>query len=398
MKRGLWMLLLTAVVLSGCWDRMEMDDLAIVNATAIDRNEAGQWVMTYQVVIPRTFGMRTGGGGSGSPVMTFTTKGNTLGEAVQNARRELPRQLFFPHSRVVIVSRSAAERGIGDIIDFYLRDEESRETSNLLLYDGSTRDILEVLTNLERLPGNSIHQLIEGPGKQNGTIPSKVYEIVTMLVGPSKSAAVPEIRVSGKLDKQTTSEAVQRTRRMAVLKLHRAGVLKGDKFVGWMTEREANGVGFATGRAGYDIVPFACGDGGEERASFAIERSDTDLRTSARNGRVYVDIDIAVQGSVIESACRSPLKRSDTLERMERRIERSIEDDVRTSFEGAKRFKADVFGIGEAVHREHPRWWKELEKDWDANFAEVQLRVDVDARIRNTGMINDSVAKKLEGK
>ena len=48
------------LLLSGCWDRVEVDKLSIVTAAAIDKTDNNQIELSIQVFIPKTF---TSGGG-----------------------------------------------------------------------------------------------------------------------------------------------------------------------------------------------------------------------------------------------------------------------------------------------------------------------------------------------
>ncbi|MBR8644529.1 hypothetical protein KEH51_07950 [[Brevibacterium] frigoritolerans] len=48
--------------LSGCWDRIEITDLAIVTAAAIDKKDNDQIELSVQVFIPSSI---TSGGGQG---------------------------------------------------------------------------------------------------------------------------------------------------------------------------------------------------------------------------------------------------------------------------------------------------------------------------------------------
>lgn len=116
---------------------------------------------SYQIVIPQSISTQAGGGGGGSesPVTVFSTKGKTLLEAIQRISLESSRALFFAHNRVLIISEKVAkEKGISGIMDFYLRDGESRETMVVVLSKGPARDILETLTPQEKIPA---HALIE---------------------------------------------------------------------------------------------------------------------------------------------------------------------------------------------------------------------------------------------
>lgn len=51
---------------------------------------------------------------------------------------------------------------------------------------------------------------------------------------------------------------------------------------------------------------------------------------------------------------------------------------------------ADVFGFGEAVRRKYPREWPQYEKMWEELFPVfLDVRLEVDAKIRRTGLITD---------
>ena len=51
-----------------------------------------------------------------------------------------------------------------------------------------------------------------------------------------------------------------------------------------------------------------------------------------------------------------------------------------------QKLKCDVFGFGEKVHVSNPKLWKKLEKNWDNEFAELQVNAKVDFYIRREGI------------
>ena len=53
------------ILLSGCWDRVEINDLAIVTAAAIDATDDNQIELSLQVFIPKALGSGGGQGGGG---------------------------------------------------------------------------------------------------------------------------------------------------------------------------------------------------------------------------------------------------------------------------------------------------------------------------------------------
>ncbi|MGD6840836.1 Ger(x)C family spore germination protein, partial [Bacillus thuringiensis] len=72
------------VLLSGCWSKKELTDLAIVAAMGVDKTEDGKYAITLQIINPGNVagGMRGGGGGTESPPVTiYSATGNNLVEA-----------------------------------------------------------------------------------------------------------------------------------------------------------------------------------------------------------------------------------------------------------------------------------------------------------------------------
>lgn len=45
-------MLLSIIVLPGCWDKRELTDLAIISAIGIDRTNEGNYVLHFQIINP----------------------------------------------------------------------------------------------------------------------------------------------------------------------------------------------------------------------------------------------------------------------------------------------------------------------------------------------------------
>ncbi|PAK38788.1 spore gernimation protein KC, partial [Priestia megaterium] len=69
----LLLMILVTVLLSSCWSRKELTDLAIVSAMGVDKTEDGRYTVTLQIINPGNVagGMQGGGGGTQSPPVTI---------------------------------------------------------------------------------------------------------------------------------------------------------------------------------------------------------------------------------------------------------------------------------------------------------------------------------------
>lgn len=130
---------LLTLLLSGCWDDRELNELGITSGSAYDW-EDNQWKATYQVINPSSgaSGMGSSGGGSTSspPFLTFTVKGRTIMEAIERTNLTSTREMFFSHSRIAVIGESLARHGINQLIDIFLRKQDARETVYVFISEG----------------------------------------------------------------------------------------------------------------------------------------------------------------------------------------------------------------------------------------------------------------------
>ena len=193
MKKILCMLSLVGVILlSGCWDRVEINDLAIVTAAAIDETDDNQIELSLQVFIPKALGsgggQGGGGGGGGGPVtLVRSHKGINMSDAMSKLQSGIPRKIFWGQCKVFIFGEKLAKKGIQKEIDFILRHPQTRERSYLFVSEGKAKSVLEFQPTLERYSAESIRELSAlHIGMQVTT-----QDIDEMLIGDAQAAAIP---------------------------------------------------------------------------------------------------------------------------------------------------------------------------------------------------------------
>lgn len=132
-------LLAMIVLLGGCWDKVEIDELSIVTATAIDKHDDGQVEISLEIFIPKSLsGSSQGGGGGaesggGQTTMVVSHKGKNMADALSKLEAELPRRIFWGSCKVFIFGTAAAKDGIQHYLDFLLRHPQPRNRLLCLL-------------------------------------------------------------------------------------------------------------------------------------------------------------------------------------------------------------------------------------------------------------------------
>ncbi|MCT9852610.1 Ger(x)C family spore germination protein, partial [Priestia megaterium] len=73
-RKGFFLLLMITItiLLSSCWSKKELTDLAIVAAMGVDKTKDGRYHLTLQIINPgNVAGVMVGGGGTQSPPITI---------------------------------------------------------------------------------------------------------------------------------------------------------------------------------------------------------------------------------------------------------------------------------------------------------------------------------------
>lgn len=388
---------LLSALLSGCWDDRELNELGVTSGSAYDW-ENNEWKATYQVINPSSGASGMGGSGGGStsspPFVTFTVKGRTIMEAIERTNLTSTREMFFSHSRITVIGESLAKHGINQLIDMFLRKQDARETVYVFISKGEAGDILDQLMQLTKNQGSGIQLMIEQESRLLSYYPgTRLFELAMSLASESGSAVLPEILLTGPGIMDETSET-GRTDLPSRLALGRLGVLKGEKFVGWLSQKQAFGLSFMTDNIETATIAFASQPRKSDKldASFILQNSWTNVHPVWVKDHFIMDIDIKGSGVLTELGSVMDLNDRKAISEMEASLDRQVLDLVNNSWTEVKKLGADVTGFAVRVHRSDRKRWKQIEKEksWDSVFQEIEIRPHVSFQIERTGLSNKS--------
>ncbi|GMK38310.1 hypothetical protein PCCS19_13640 [Paenibacillus sp. CCS19] len=388
------MLLFLCVMTTGCWNRIELNELAITSATGIDW-DGRNWIVSYQVLIPAAISAgvgTTGGGTPQSPVIVYSTKGKSIREAMMHSYSESPRKLFYAHNRVVILSEEVARRGFNELLDVYFRNSGPRETVSMLVTPGKARRILEQFMQLQIIPGEGMKDIIMSEARNSSILPNiPVYQMAINLTSDAKSGVLPEIFISGKED-TSTLDSFTHTTIPSKLKLGRLAILQNDRMIGWMNRKQSLGVSFLRGEVKQTTIVVPCTDeeGHSGFDTLLIQRASTKLKAKLTEGKLGYTAQVHVAGALSESDCAQNLYKPDVIQKLESKGAQQIQTLLEGAWKQGQQMKADVFGAAEKAHRKYPKAWKQWSKDWNSVFAEAPLEKDVQFRITRMGLSNKS--------
>ncbi|SDC32920.1 spore germination protein KC [Melghirimyces thermohalophilus] len=384
-----WVFLLL-ILLCGCADRQDIDTLAFVSGVAIDRMpDDEEYQVTFQIINPAQISTQTGKGGSGrkSTVTSYTGRGSSLSEALQEAQSKSPRKLFFAHRQIWVIGERVARQGIQNLIDITSRLQGGRLSMSIAVAkEAMASDVLDVLTAMEQIPAFKLHRTLEEKAKQTGmVIRTELDDVIHGLVDEGVEPVISGVEILGQAKKGETEENVTQTKPTAVVKADGMALFRQGRLRTWVAGKEARGVNFIKDRIENTLIQLPC-QKNEDAIGIQITQSKAKIRPSLNKGQPMFTIQVDTEGKIIEANCQVNLEENTEIRRLEKKTSDEIEKQIRTAIGSAQKVRADVFGFGQTLHRKHPKEWTRMKQRWPQLFKKAQVQVQVKTEIENTGL------------
>lgn len=383
------------VLLTGCWNRRELNTLAIAVGMGIDKAD-GQYVISVQVVNPGEVASKMGGGEGVTTVM-FKEKGDTIFEALRKLTTISPRKIYAAHLRMVVIGEEAAKEGIGEILDLLSRDQELRTDFYLAVAsDTKAENVLKVLLPLEKIPSNKLFTALEVSEKVWApTISVTLDELISNLIGEGIHPVLTGVKVIGRQEAGEKRTNIQEIDPEAQLQYEDIAVFKKDQLVGWLNEDESKGFTDIVDKLDSTIVEVPCSKGG--KVGIEIMRATSEVKGKVKNGEAKVEVTIEAMGNVGDVECESlDLMKSNTLKQLEKKTEKVMKEHSEAAVTKAKELETDIFGFGQAIYREDPAYWKKVKKNWDEVFIDLPVEMNIKVKIEGIGTVGNSVLKEMK--
>ncbi|WP_079908463.1 Ger(x)C family spore germination protein [Paenibacillus sp. 32352] len=365
-------LLGSQLLMTGCWDRREIEERTSVVGIAIDKSKEhpSHLLVTVQIPIPIKIAGASGGraGGGKQAVRVMSSEGKTVVEAFQNLQKRLNQELFYGHTRVIAIGEAAAREGVNHIFDPFRRDPQIRRLLWPLIVKGEARDLLKAGPNLEQIPIVYVMSLIENGAKSERIPDMNLGKFYIDLTSKTRAPFLNYVEVKDD-DIRWEGVAVFHGVRMV-------GVLPGQDTWQILRIREKKSGGNVT---------FPYEDNPSRLVTINTEFIKSRNEISYVDGHVVSKTRIFLEGDMLEKTFGSNLFKEEEISKLEKGAEKYLEKEAKTVIAKLqKQFNSDILGLGSRIHSFHPELWRKL--DWEKDFAKAEIQISYDMKIRNTGM------------
>src|SRR5690554_1063175 len=369
---------------AGCWDRKELSDLAIVAGIGMDWEEqTEEYVFTAQIIKPSQVKspQSAGGGGGGGgekAVWVAQTKAKSVFKGVRNFLFKSSRRLYFPHNQIVVIGKNAAKRGVGPLLDIFLRDQEPRMSEKFLIAEEQAAEVLQAQTELEVIPAIALSRLLDNYKGTSEVAQVTLWDFTLRLLSKTSAPYAPMVKIEGEGEEKKHQ-------------VFATAVFKKDRYIGELNKRETRGLLWTLGevQGGIITVDYTKDEGkckGLGWVDLEILRSSAKIVPEVTGGSVRMRVEVTAETNLGANLTSIDFSTPGLLRDLNARQAQVIKEEVQAAVKKAQALQVDIFAFGEAVQRKFPREWQKLEGNWPEIFARLDPEIQVRTNLRLVGL------------
>lgn len=387
MKKILCLLILIMCT-SGCWNYKELDDYSIVTGIAIDKSEEE---FELSVLISNT--KKSGDSSSDSSAsqsVVYSGKGDSIFAAFKDIGRISPKELYLDHFTILVISEEIATDGIYNIIDFFLRYPMVRKDFSIAITNNcKAKDTLKIITPLTDYPSQSLSDNLKFTSELQGSIIDLNYnELVHDLIAGGKEITMTGINIIGDVEKGSSKENTESSEPKTYLKLGNVAAFKDDKFINWATEDESLGINIINGHTTEMYIKNKIEDG--YVISNTVEFT-SDINIELKDNKPVISITISGNAKIMEVNGNIDLHNNKLIKKIEKKLNKKVEDYIKKGIEFATINKTDIFGFGNLLYKNYPNYYKTIKDNWSENLNNLKINIKSELTIKSISSSQNSV-------
>lgn len=367
MHHKLWLFLILAFFLSGCWDQEEVHKRTLVLAMGLDKAANGKIKVSLQIpIVEELLIVPSGAPVSAKPFALVSAEGTSTFAAVPGLNSKTQRSLFYGQIQTVVINTALAEQGLTGPTDFLRRHPTVPPQTYLLLTHRPTHEILDVSLMSKRIPSYSAVTFFHTPNKKDQVFPERLWEFNRNIQSQTQDAFIPLIDFNSK-EKTFVIKGL--------------GVFNGDKLAGILSGEETRMFGLLSGgtRNAYLSIPT------EQfgRITFRKVIATPRIKVKRSGNQLLFEFRVNAQGFLVESTQGATRFTQEELKLIQTKTAQYLNREIKKTIQRLQSLNSDILGLGEKFRANYPREWETI--DWKQRYSEANIQISVNFTITRSG-------------
>lgn len=382
-------LILICCLLSGCWDKVEIDRKSFVSTIAIDvgkdigkekelkeiksdevfkQEEFKKLTITYGFPDISELGPQKGGT---AQEKFITTDAYSMYDAFNEMASKTSRSIHFGHMKLLILSEDVMTHPdtLKEILDYFERHPSMNKTMMVVIAKGKAEDYVKYQPKMEKNIEYYITGLMENSTRNASIFPMDLNEFLILLY-QNGNAIVPSINYDKVKDE---------------INISGVSIIKDYKLEGNLDRVETAALEILRGKieGGKQVIiieghPVEFEIGGVDRDIKLIDKNKDKLEL-----KVNVKLEGMLKGYTTEEEVFLKSRLGEIQSNFDDVIEKQCEKVTRITQE---KFSVDPIGFREYIEKFHPYVYKEIKDDWEEVYKNANIDINIQTRIRRIGI------------
>lgn len=372
-------LIISSLFLTGCWDKIEIDERAFVGGIYVDIIEDGKskngeikpfyeqdmknrLKVIFTIANPKAI---AGGGEEG--FVTVEAIADSIPDAIRKIGVRLNRTPFFAHSKVLVMSENVLkdEKVFKELIDYVDREPDLNAQVNVMMLDGRIEELVKIKPKLDIYLVTYIQGVFNNAQNLSYIVPIKLMQLTAQLNAGQK-AHIPIITV--KEDE---------------IEIKGIALIKDNKLYKTVDEKYLRAFQFLNSqlKGGRKFINY-----NGTSVSYFIQDNYRDLYVKDDNGKLKFILKAELEGYIENNIFSKEALEKKDLDKMEEILSESFKLEL---METIKYFQenvgADYLGLEDYTRKNYNKVYKKFKDNWDEAFKEAEFEVEAQAFIRRIG-------------
>ncbi len=359
MKKLLILIIIT-IFLTGCYDNIELNNLAIITGIGIDYKD-NNFYLTYEILND----IKTD---ENSTMLSYTLsgQGKTISEAFINTNYKVGKKPYFDHLKIVLLSESIINGELDKITDYLLRDTDIRDEFILMVTkDNYPEEILSHNSKNNPVVTDLIMDLVDNEKYNNNLAIDENYQnVLAKLIGDKCDIVLGSITINEEDE----------------ITLDNFFIFNGYNYKSTLNKKNSSLYNLLNKRIfALEVDNYYHG----QNVTININRSKTNIEVEADK----IIINSTLEGKILENSANLDLEEEKTYQKLNKDFGQIIKNEIIEFIKILQENNSDILGFQDI-------YYKKTRKDNYNLWQKAKIEVNVNLKINTKGFIFEVANEK----
>jgi len=364
----IYYILFLCLILTGCWDSLDVNDKTVIYSVGIDRNEGN---VEYHNEVSKS---SNNNGGEQSGIFIVSASGKNFELARINIEAKDPNPSFLGAIRVVAFSHRYAEDGIESYLNRIDGLPDYRKALIPIISREPSLEFLNVTVNNSISVGFLIEEILGDLSKRGKAVYSNVGDLLAIVSQKTVGYLMPYFGI----DKDA-------------IKLLGYAVMKDSKYVGLIDLENTKGTLYLLAKKPIISELIDTGEYENNPISFVVNLKKRNFDFEYKQDKLMINVELNVKADLIYQYSIKNVD-EDQIKKLEILISNNIKKEVEKSIKDSQyKYKCDIYNFAKFFKAKNNSMYEKI--NWEDEFINADVSVVVNTKITSTNFM-DTEAKK----